>query len=268
MKKLILLILLIPSLCFGAEPLEIAWMNVPTIAGAGVAAASTAFCTDATHDKNNNAVVFCEDFEGDQKCNAAAGAASKCRAEKHFVDSTTCSTEPVYDYGTALAGNYSVYFSESSNGGGCAKRIDSNTRSSSYIYLRMKINTITGIDDAGEVQNIINIGGRCMMRVGWDGDSVQFSVYSDSEAWGTTPGYPTAGTEYHIWLEFVKNQATNGCQLFVNTTSAKPELPEAKTAGTNFDSTYVDITSYDFGYDIDDIVYDNILFNTSALGSQ
>lgn len=69
MKKLILLFLLIPSLCFAGEPLELSWMNVTTVGGgvpaaAGGCAANTLTIGDSdpsgasTTSLTNESVIF------------------------------------------------------------------------------------------------------------------------------------------------------------------------------------------------------------------
>lgn len=235
-------------------------------AGAGGAAAPSTFCIDATHDKNNTAVVACEDFDNPAANVYCLGTSGDQNCRLTWTNSTACAAEPDFTYTLApLDGTNSVLFDEGVNGSGCTKAIDATSRSASYLYARLKINALTAVDDAGEQFGIVNMGNRCALYVGWDGTSaVRFGAYNGtSVVWGTSITV-TQGTEYHVWLEFVKNTS---CEAYVSSTSTKPGSAEATHTAPNFDSASCSIGSYDFAYDIDAIVFDDVVFHTSALGS-
>src|SRR5574343_1225229 len=81
MKKLLICLLLLPSLAWGAETQDYARMN-PYVLGGGVSAAASTFCSDATHTTQNpsTAVLLCEDLQSNQACwSGATGGDAVCR---------------------------------------------------------------------------------------------------------------------------------------------------------------------------------------------
>lgn len=195
MKKLILLFLLIPSLCFAWEPLELAWMNVTTVGG-GVPAAASNEC---------DGFLICENFEG-------AGAPSGWTAinETGTID---------YDYTTTnLRGAQSLYLIRS---GWPGVSVYKAFTAGSTIYAFVRARWASDFGDEQEIVRIADASNNSLARVSVRSGGSTFRLYHGT-AYDNGPT-PTAGTTYFIWVRYTAGTGENGvAELHVSTTITKP----------------------------------------------
>jgi hypothetical protein len=234
--------------------------------------ASTSESLKAVIAKKNTASNFCDTKTGYLLCEDMQGSTA-CVTDGETVCRNTwtargaCAAAPDWTYATPLSGTNSFYVDENANASNCSFQVAVASTSSVYAYYTFKYGTLSGIDNAGEQLSTFCLDDTyCCAVIGWDGDSIQFGVkVGTTYNWGSTTT-PTAGTQYHAWLEHVRNDS---CSLYISANTTKPGSVEAQDAtGTNFAVDLVYFDAYDFAYDIDALAIDNILIDDAVLGNQ
>lgn len=207
--------------------------------------------------------LLCEDFEGTSSCESGSSN-SNCR-NTWVAGSNACLNPPNYGYTTALSGVNSVFFDESSGSSLCSKNSPAFASvSNQYAYFTIKINELANFSGTENVAPFCIGSGRCCLRIAYNVDAVKFGASGSADAFGNTTT-PTQGTQYHIWLDYVGTS----CSLYVSTTGTKPASPEATATVTDIASTIVILQSSDTdGYDLDQILFDNILVDDASIGDQ
>lgn len=207
--------------------------------------------------------LICEDFEGASSCESGSDD-SNCR--NTWSAGTACAATVDYGYTTALDGTYSVLVDEGANGSACSKTITLDSINNVYAVARIKIGALSAVDAAGEENVILAFSSQCAVKVGYDEiGAVRFgSTVGSTDAWGSSITV-TQGTEYYVWMEYVRNTS---CAVYVSANGTKPGSPEATQGATNFATTSFGFQTYDFAYDIDAMVIDNILVDDAAIGNQ
>jgi hypothetical protein len=105
MKKLILLLLLIPSLAWGQ--VSTSGVSLSGCSSGGVSAAAAPYCTgdnECTATTPGSCDLLCEDFESNQHCVDNASYDSVCRAEHRFL--VAVGGTGAIDYTTAHSGTF------------------------------------------------------------------------------------------------------------------------------------------------------------------
>jgi len=252
MKKILFSLSVILLLCFSVSAQEYDYC-----AGAGGSAASN-FCD------TKSGYLICEDGEGSIDCDAGT-AETNCR--NTWTAYAACATEVNYAYTAGkLDGINSFYFDESSGGGACTKTIAFASSATVSVYARVKINNLVNFDSAGEYVTFIKIGAnRCNAIIGYDGSvGMKWGVYAAATAtYGTA--IPVQGTEYHVWLDQISDTS---CAIYVSETATKPAAT-VSVSGYNGVMTGVTIGINDSsGYDLDQMVTDDILIDDAVLGDR
>lgn len=275
MKKLILILLLLPSLAW-AQAIDFskpyARMGVVSM-GAGVAAAS-AFCASATSTPNATGVI-CEDFEGSTQC--ISGYSSNCRAAWNASVNGT----PDFDYGTAIDGTYSLNAPAYTNAASIStsRTFTESAGATYYGYFKVKLVNIPAVatskifvqvkgNGAGTLAGSItlkNISSAVHITCTAAGGTVS----SDSTA------TVTEGETYNFWWKFIpENPNGSGNAEFhcaFSTTTTKPSDPSDNyVKSVNGTTEYAVDTfqaevEYSSGGQCSDVVIDNIFIDDADI---
>lgn len=256
---LIILTLLLLALPCQAQEM-VSRLSVGTLGG-GVAAATSKYCD------TKSGYLICEDFEGESSCQSGS-ADSNCR--NTWVQVVACANAIDYS-STPLANVNSAFLDETGAQSYCSSRTPSfGAQGSVYAYVRLKMGVIS-VADAGlssilAFGNAAGSGDYCNLIIGSSGGVDYWGVYTNA---GATLGVtsPNTDTEYHVWLEYVKNTS---CSAYISTTATKPGAATVSdTDGvTDSDAYAFSINSQDGTNDVDAIYFDNILVDNEVIGSQ
>ena len=215
MKRLLLLLLLLPSLAWGQE---YARMN-PYVLGAGVSAActpTTGSCTSATAGECGTTYLMCEDFDGAVDCNSGAGTAEYCRRAYDTCDgrgtynSTNIDNGGTYSYlsGTWSCENLTTGFAETSP---------------IYVFFKIKVTRVA--------DGTLNYVSKLLTGATWDpilvvateadGTGFKFAV-AQTTVGSTYTAKLSYDTVYNVWWEYTKGTGANANQtLYVSTDGTK-----------------------------------------------
>lgn len=250
MKKLLLILLLLPSLAWGAETQEYARMN-PYILGGGASAA--AGCGGGT------SYLVCENFDGSTAC--GDGSHTNCD-----VEWTGFGTTPVFDfnYSTSpapLEGTYS------------AKTMDADDVNTGYVVSFTESDAIHFFyminahkrSAGGDQIRILAADGTQLMDVSNAG--YEFAIHC-----GTVLDYSTAmdvDTTYYVWGDYTKGDGVNTavCNLYHSTNSTKGSADCTITNGDAAAKKAGKIALYHPSTTTnDDYIFDKIRVSTSSIG--
>jgi hypothetical protein len=255
MKRLLILLLLLPSLAWGED---YARMN-PYVLGAGVSAAALHYCASSTANQSTTGFL-CEDFQGDAECET--GFTSNCRSA--WTVDAACAGDPNYQ-ATGLAGTYSLNLTENAVSASCTKYRTFSSSANAYAYFMIKIAEIADMSGT-EKQDVACLGAtRCCLTVGYNTDNYYFGVDVSGTATYSTVT-PSTTQVYHVWLEHL--QATS-CTAYISTTSTKPVATVSAT-GANITVDRFWVGAYKWGgiYIVNDVTIDNIFVDDAAIGDQ
>jgi hypothetical protein len=225
MKKLLICLLLLPSLAWGQE---YARMN-PYILGGGVSAActpTTGSCTNATTGECGTTYLMCEDFDGAVDCDSGAGESLYCRRSYDTCDGRGTYNSTNIDIG----GTYSYY-----NGAWSCENLTSGGAwtaiSPLYVFFKIKVgrvlddrlNYISKLYTADTNTPLISVLTKA------DGTGFYLGVLQNTvgSEHGALLSYDTV---YNVWWEYTKGTGTNAVQtLYVSTDGTKGSAYITKT---------------------------------------
>jgi len=249
-----LLLLLIPSLCFGQE--QVARLSIPFVAGG--TSDILGHCDDATHDGAGGTVLACEDFDGSSLC--AATYSSTCR------QSYTLSLNGTIDFDNAAApaplqGTYST---RSVASGTLENMVKFSYSAGDNIYVFAKIN-IDSLGTASTSRPIMYIQNSSNSSLcGFDVNASGVWAGYDGGNILTGTNSPSADTTYYVWLEYEIGTGANAkCRFYQATTTTKPsaEFSGGGGPGVTQGSQLLLISAQ-----TTNVVFDYIRVNSSAFG--
>lgn len=266
MKRLLIFLLLLPSLAWSAEPIEVARMN-PYILGGGVAAAASTFCSSATATASTTGVL-CEDFEGSTEC--ASTYSSNCRAAWSVGLGT-----PDFDYATPIAGTYSLNLPAYTNAAaiGLHRNWTYNSSTTYYGYMKIKAVNIPAVSTSQMLFSLKeSSSNRCYVLWKNNGSAVVWAVAAGSGTGAETVDTVSEGSTYNLWFKFVPGSGSNAeCHIAVSTTTTKPSDPSngyAKstdgTATSSIDNIFLE-PSYSSVGQCNDLVVDDIFIDDADI---
>lgn len=251
MKKLILLLILLPSLCF-AGALQEKHRSLIAKKNATVA------CTDANPVGNCTGFLICQNFE------TTAEACDPCTEDNSETwDKTLGGTGTItVDYGTALRGDESLQVAAD---GSVASSIAITISGQDTVYGFFRFKTADGRPaSTNEVLSLSDgssiVGGVRQVATGklrmYNG-----TAYSES---ATTLDDGASGTVY-VWFYWTKGTGTDGTMgIEVNTTRAFSAWEDEDTTGTA--TTQATIVQGKDRYTTS-VVLDQVLIKTTAIGT-
>lgn len=240
MKKLFLLLLflLIPSLAFAGEPIQLARMN-SYVAGAVAPAASCA-------DTSCTGFLVCQNLEGTGYDNS----------ETWVEDVGT----PNEDYTTTvLRGSQSLFITE-----GNTVYFDLTASSEVYIHFRIRFTT----DPAGDVE-VMKLWNSAFSTIfTFSRADTEIAVIHHGSDTTTTTATLAANTAYHLWIHYAKGTGANGVHdIRISTTATMPVSADASSSSgvSTTDADYLAFKSA-AGSGLSYIV-DQILVKTTSIGT-
>lgn len=261
MKRLILLLLLLPSLAWG----QIAGSGISLSgagAGASVAATTQFPCTNSTTDGKGNAVLLCEDFQGDQDCGDASH--TNCRSE--WTEGTFGTLD--YNYTTGpLDGTQSVYIIKTA---GVDSLVHTFTAAGT-VYARVMVSAATlGVSANNRTLEIGAVSGDVMAC------AAEVKDCTGTDRWVAGNGNGSAacvGTEqtvaentpYYLWLKYVKGASAGTCQVWASTTSSKPETVTSELTSQTINVDADRVRLFVWGGIIDGVKYDNLAVDSDSV---
>lgn len=216
MKRLLILLLLLPSLAWGQDYARLG----TAIIGGGASAActpTTGSCTNATTGECGTTYLACEDFEGSTDCNIVAGNLPYCRATY-----TSCDGYGTYndDSASKIEGSYSYH---NNTKWPCEYIATFSGISPAYAFGKVRF-----IRDADDAANFLwkfdtadAFDPTISVVTAADGTGYRLDAAGcGSTGWGSTK--LSYGTVYNIWMEYTKGTGANSkLDLYVSSTSTK-----------------------------------------------
>jgi hypothetical protein len=228
MKRLLILLLLLPSLAWSAEPIEVARMN-PYILGGGVAAAASTFCSSATATTGGINGLICEDFNGSASC--ADTYTSNCRNTWTVVAGT-----PNFEYATSpapLEGTKSLLLDALTDEADTwiYKPFTWTTGQTHWLYIVINNRNLPTGSGAAMFAKITENNGAGCAYFGYSKDGLGTYLYVG--AGGGTPantvGTISSGHTYHVWMSYTVGTGANS-----TATIAFSENGTKPTSGDNY----------------------------------
>lgn len=213
MKKLILLLLLIPSLAWGQVSTSGVSLSGCSSGGASAAAPST-FCASATATQSTSGGILCEDFEGNQTC--VAEGATNCRVTWITAES------PDYAFtGTGkVDGTYSIELNNTSAAESSRYDWGNATGDARWGYFKAYIVALPA-SGARSIVQWTTTGARIEYQINTDGTiRALHGAASDKSALSIS-----AGNTYYFWFYGkAETAATNDGEAYFcfSSTTTKP----------------------------------------------
>lgn len=280
MKRLLIFLLLLPSLAWGEEPLLLSRMN-PYILGGGVAAAAYSFaCTSATSTANTSGVL-CEDFDNPTQTDCNTDDGLYCRA----AWSATTDGSPNFAYAGAT-GKAAFVDSCSDAADADARVFDEGTTETFYWYFQIKITT--GFDiDTGRRELVklktSNAGANWGVFNLYDaGSTMHFHIEFVSGSAAYAASAITVGTLYHVWIKTVRGSGANAklTMQFATTATRPYTWANIEDGSVPDQAAYISdgtLTTYPDSFNLTSATngstyctahwVDNIVISTSEIGS-
>lgn len=202
--------------------------------------------------------LFSEDFEsGNTQWTKASGTATG-----NFAYAT--SPAP-------LVGSYSLLLDESS-GSELLYRNTTNwtAAAATYAYAQVNITTI-GTVASTDVRRLLGFrdGGTtniCAAGLRTSSSTIYWAVQA-AGATAYTSITPSAGTTYHLWLEYVEGSGTGSCSLYVATSATKPGSASAARSNLNLTTDAVRIIVGAYLTEVDGVIWDKVRVDDEVIGS-
>jgi hypothetical protein len=226
MKKILLLVLLIPSLAFAGQGMG----PGPGVKGYAGGGGGTLYCTSSTSD-GTTTWLKCEDFEGSGSCDTGTGdtcwATWSCGGTQQSTCGGAYTTAPC-DAGLPIDSGNAEYLAGT---GSCYTTF--TTAATVYGYEKIRFPVYAGAND--NFLNLADSSGTLLFGLtstGGGTPKIRLTCGSGSSDGSTTI---STGTAYNIWFDYTKGTGANAvCHVYISTTSTKGS---AEVSITNGDAT-------------------------------